>query len=224
MKKILLLICLINLSCSSTKIIKFTEKSDEITTTNSLKSYLRANPNPKIVLRTSETAQKITDNEQSDYLYNAIENELLKNGFIVRDRQLFNQIVTNNENNNNYINLKEKSDTDLIIELIKLDPSVAYTTNKYYDSNGKERTESLTDRKKYGATIEFKIIMIDSNEFAGIYKFNYTPCVEGCVVTGLKRYTRRELDNLSSYEGVEFDELEEFVKNATRKLVYEMRK
>ena len=212
------------LSCATTKTIKFTEKPDDITTTNSLKEYLSNNPNPKIVLRTSETAHKITDNERSDYLYNAIENELLKSGFIVRDRQLFNQIVTNDQNNNNYGNLKDKSDTDLIIELIKLDPSIAYTTNKYYDSKGKERTESMIDRKKFGASIEFKIIMIDSNEFAGIYKFNYTPCTEGCIVSGLKRFTRKELDEIKAYEGVEFNKLEEFVKDATRKLVTEMRK
>jgi hypothetical protein len=223
MKNIIFLIILgLILSCSATKTIKFTEIADEITTTSSLKTFLKNNPNPKIVLRTTGTAQKITDAEakQSNYLYNAIENELLKNKFVVRDRQLFNQIVNNNENNNNYGNLKEKSDTDLIIELINLDPTVRYDTNKYYDSKGKERTES-SSWERYGATIEFKIIMIDNNEFAGIYKFNYTPCTKGCLLN--ERYTKPKLNDVEAYEGVEFDILEDFVINATRDLVNEMR-
>ncbi|MDA7550112.1 hypothetical protein N8719_03800 [Flavobacteriaceae bacterium] len=223
MKNIIFLIILgLILSCSATKTIKFTEIADEITTTSSLKTFLKNNPNPKIVLRTTGTALEITDAEasQRNYLYNAIENELLKNKFVVRDRQLFNQIVNNNENNNNYGNLKEKSDTDLIIELINLDPTVRYDTNKYYDSKGKERTES-SSWERYGATIEFKIIMIDNNEFAGIYKFNYTPCIKGCLLN--ERYTKPKLDEVEAYEGVEFDILEDFVISATRDLVNEMR-
>lgn len=235
MKKTLLIgigIALLTVSCgtplSTVRTVKFSPKNDEITTTPSLKEYLSTNPNPKIVLRTSArvSSDNVTEKEQNNYLYNAIESELLKSGFVVRDRQLFDKIVTNSDNNNNYENLKQKSDTDLIIELTNLDRSIAYQTNKYYDNNGREKTSTMLATKNYyGATIEFKIIMINTNEFAGIYKFNYVPCVNGCNYGPTKRPTKRELNELKTqtYEAVEEDKLIEFVRNATRQLIAEMR-
>ncbi len=233
MKKILFTViglALLTVGCgapaSVSRTVKFSQKNDEITTTPSLKEYLAQNPNPKIVLRTTArvNSDNVTENEQNNYLYNAIESELLKSGFVVRDRQLFDKIVTNTDNNNNYGNLKEKSDTDLIIELTNLDRSIKHQTNKYYDSKGREKTSTvLANKLFYGATIEFKVIMINTNEFAGIYKFNYVPCVSGCDVGPNKRMTRRELDELKSFEAVEENRLIEFAKNATKQLVTEMR-
>ncbi|MBF8151618.1 hypothetical protein ITJ86_17095 [Winogradskyella sp. F6397] len=233
MKKTLLLafgIAILTVGCgapaSVSRTVKFSPKNDEITTTPSLKEYLETNPNPKIVLRTSSrlNTDNVTEKEKNSYLYNAIESELLKSGFVVRDRQLFDKIVTNSDNNNNYENLKEKSDTDLIIELTNLDRSIEYQTNKYYDTKGREKTSSVLAQKSYyGATIEFKVIMINTNEFAGIYKFNYVPCIDGCAYGPTKRMTRRELDEIQSYEAVEENRLIKFVKNATNQLVAEMR-
>jgi hypothetical protein len=234
LKKTLLIgigIALLMVGCgapaSVSRTVKFSPKNDEITTTPSLKEYLTTNPNPKIVLRTISrvSTDNVTEKEKNNYLYNAIESELLKSGFVVRDRQLFDKIVTNSDNNNNYENLKEKSDTDLIIELTHLDRSIVYQTNKYYDNKGREKTSSVLSTKTfYGATIEFKVIMINTNEFAGIYKFNYVPCVNGCNYGPTKRPTRRELDEMKSFEAVEEDRLIEFVKKATNQLVSEMRK
>ena len=67
--------------------------------------------------------------------------------------------------------------------------------------------------------------MINSNEFAGMYKFNYTPCVEGCVISkSLRELEKERKKEKEGYEGVERDELEIFIKDATTKLVKEMRK
>ncbi len=93
---------LLAISCTSTKTIKFTQKQNEVQTTDALSSFLSKTKNPKVVLRVKETSNNVTDKENSDYLYNAIENQLMASGFIVRDRQLFNQIIGKNENNVNY--------------------------------------------------------------------------------------------------------------------------
>ena len=216
-------------SCSSSKTLRYTKKPDDIVTTKSLKNFLANNKNPKVVLRVSSASFTVTEDENIDYLYNAIENELLENGFIVRDRQLFNQIIANNDNTIDYEVLKNKSDTDLIIELTRLDPSILYTTNKYYDKNDNEKVDSYKEYKRYGASIEFKVVLINSNEFAGVYKFNYTPCTEGCVISKSLKQQAKERKNRyeegeKPYEGVEMDELEIFIKGATSKLVSEMRK
>ena len=133
MKKTLLIgigIAILTISCgtplSTIRTVKFSDKKDEITTTPSLKEYLSTNPNPKIVLRTNSRliTDNVTEKEQNNYLFNAIESELLKSGFVVRDRQLFDKILTNSDNNKDYENLQQKSDTDLIIELTNLDRSI----------------------------------------------------------------------------------------------------
>lgn len=99
MRKInsLLLLVLITLltGCSSTKNLKFSQKADDIVTTASLKEFLNINKTPKVVLRVNESSVEVTEGENNDYLYNAIENQLLSSGFIVRDRQLFNKIIGN---------------------------------------------------------------------------------------------------------------------------------
>ena len=238
MKKLLFLFVIpFAISCSSSKTLKFSQKPNEIVTTESLKQFLSRNKNPKVVLRIPQNTYTVTDtekneanlNENKDYLYNAIENQLLASGFVVRDRQLFNQIIGNNDNNIDYQKLKDKSDTELIIELTKLDPKILYETNKYYDKNDNEKVEGDIKRKEYGASVEFKIVLIKSNEFAGVYKFNYTPCVSGCVISKSYKDIQKEFKlfqkkGVTPYEGVERDVLEEFIKNAASQLVAEMRK
>jgi hypothetical protein len=219
---------LLMLNCSSSKTLKFNKKTDDIVRTESLKSFLNNNKNPKVVLRINDASNTVTEGENVDYLYNSVENQLLASGFIVRDRQLFNLITGNANNNVDYEVLKTKSDTDLIIELTKIDPQVQYTTNKYYDQNNKEKVEASYVHKKFGASVEFKVILISSNEFAGVYKFNYTPCTSGCIIKKstkelIKEHKKKGKNEKQAYEGVENDELEIFIKDATKRLVNEMR-
>ncbi len=215
-------------NCTSTKSLKFTQKEDDIVRTETLKSFLNENKRPKVVLRVKESSMNVTEIENNSYLFNAIENQLLDSGFTVRDRQLFNQIINNEENNIDYKQLKEKSDTDLIIELTKLDTQVIYETNKYYDQKNREKIIPNFQYQRYGASVEFKVVMINTNEFAGVYKFNYTPCVTGCIISKSfseiqRERKRKQNQEEQGYEGVERDELELFIKNATHKLVEEMR-
>ena len=77
--------------------MKFTKTPDEIVTTPSLKQFLANNKSPKVVLRVNAASYSVTKDENVDYLYNAIENQLLASGFVVRDRQLFNQIIGNDD-------------------------------------------------------------------------------------------------------------------------------
>ena len=86
------------LSCSTSKTVRFTSKQDDIVKTESLKNFLDKTKNPKVVLRVSDASYTVTEDENIDYLFNTIENQLLASGFIVRDRQLFNQIIENDDN------------------------------------------------------------------------------------------------------------------------------
>lgn len=220
-------------NCSSIKLLKFPDQENEIFPSENLKTFLKNNKSPKIVLRTSinkeeiiQGGNKITETDNRNYLYDAIEKELLKQGFTVRDRQLFNQVVSNKENNVDYSKLKEKTDTDLIIELSKLDTEILYETNKYFTAKGKNGLLQYI-YKRYGAIVEFKVIIMSNNEFAGTYKFNYSPCssISPCEINeDFDKKWKNILKGKEAYESIEKNQLENFIKNATKQLVESMRK
>lgn len=226
--KSLLFVTLISfmfINCSGTKFIKFTNQKDEIYPSENLKDFLKLNKKPKVVLRIPKSKGGVTEAENDSYLYDAIEKEFLKQGFIVRDRQLFNQVISNNDNTTDYSKLTEKTDTDLIIELSKLDDKVLYETNKYFTGKGTDGILSYLYRK-YGAIVEFKIVLMKTNEFAGTYTFNYSPCnlQYPCQIdTNFNKKWKSIEKGKKPYEGIEKNEMEEFIRNATKQLVESMR-
>jgi hypothetical protein len=231
--KILLPICLalsLLSGCSPSRrlgTVKFQPKSSEIFTKSSLNQFLHETPDPKIVLRIP-TESTVTTEEALFSLtpvYNSIEKELIKAGITVRDRGLFNQVLENSENND-YLALKDRTDTDLILELVGLDVNVEYSTNKYVDSRGRDK-KVLGRIRLNGAKVEFKIILVHNNELAGTYSFNYAPCVDGCeyyidnyghLYRGLSGSKEIPL-----YELVETNALETFMSNCTKDLIKELK-
>ena len=81
-----------------------------------------------------------------------------------------------------YSKIKELTNTDIILEVVNIDPSVLYTTNKVTTVTAKKETENIgsVDYKEKGASVEYKVILVKNNEIAGTYKFNYKPCPDGC--------------------------------------------
>ena len=212
-------------NCSSTKFVKFSEQGNEIYPSANLKTFLKENKSPKVVLRIQKGKTEPTDNEGNNILYDAIEKELLMQGFTVRDRQLFNQIISNSDSNSDYIRLKSKTDTDLIIDISKMDSKVLYHTNRYITDKGKD---GLLDYnyKRYGAVVEFKIVIISNNEFAGTYTYNYSPCNEKypCQIDdSFKRKWSAVQKGKRGYEEIDKNALEEFVREATKAMVTSMR-
>lgn len=222
----LIIVSLLFLNCSGTKSIEFANQGDEIYPSDNLKSFLKNNKSPKIVLRTPSATSDVTENEINNNMYDAIEKELLKQGFTVRDRQLFSQVISNTDNNTDYSKLTAKTDTELIIELSKLDSKVLYETNKFFTDKGKEGVLNY-NYKRYGAIVEFKIVLMKSNEFAGTYTFNYAPCNSEypCLIDEKfnKKWKNIQKGKKPTYEVVEKNALEDFIRNATKQLVDSMR-
>jgi hypothetical protein len=244
-----LIICL--QSCSSSKeLVKFTPKPKDVYTNNNLKAFLRTNPQANIVLRIPNASEDVTtkstndkviavtsQNESMDIYYNAIEKELLKGGFSVRDRGLFNEVLKkmsrDNKENINYSQIKDLTNTDLIVEVIKINPAVQYVTNKTNKIDSKGRSSEYTSSrefKRYGASAEFKIIMVKNNEMAGTYTFNYTPCLDGCEVSAFGNSNKPKpanrlkiLQTPPAYEGVEKNLMEEFIRHCAQDLITAMK-
>jgi hypothetical protein len=167
-----------------------------------------------------------------DIYYNNIEKEFLKAGFSVRDRGLFNEVLKkmsrDNTGNINYSQIKELTNTDLIVEVIKINPSVRYVTNKTYSIGKKGKiSESTSTReyRKFGASAEFKIIMVKNNEMAGTYTFSYAPCQEGCPASTFAKpivVKTKLAPAVPAYEGVETNAMEDFIKQCARDLIAAM--
>jgi hypothetical protein len=210
------LLFLLLTSCGSyTSLIKYQKLPDDVFANANLRDYFKNNKSPKIVLRVPNSSDKATSNTvntvNNNVLYNAIEKELLKEGFNVRDRGLFNEIMDKSKSAD-YTKLGEETNTDLILEVIS--NKITLVNN----GNGTEANNiNPVDYKKTGASVEFRLIMVKNNEIAGNYKYNYTPCPNGCPLTDWT-YNKRT-KTLELKETVAVNALEEFITSCTQDLV-----
>ncbi|WP_109694646.1 hypothetical protein [Chitinophaga deserti] len=209
-------------ACSTQKFVSFETPKSETFSTDKLKSFLRSTPNPKVVLRVPNAQDNTTEEDGNTYIYNTIEKELLKNQFVVRDRALFNEVIKKSGDKVNYAELKSKTDTDIILELSNLQTDVEYRTNQYYTRKGKKSLFGKGDIVVKGAKVDFKVVLIIDNEYAGNYNFNYTPCLTGCEVYEAKRGPKFRISGKSAkqpYQVVSQRELESFFADATNRLI-----
>jgi hypothetical protein len=229
MKRLLLLVswcCVLIVSCTTTRrVIKYPTVGDDTYANANLKQFLSENKSPSIVLRVPNTYDKATSQTTTskDLLYNAIEKELLKEGFSVRDRGLFNEIISKAPTSD-YSRIKDLTNTDLILEVVNIDSTIIYSTNKVTEiSKGKEKEVIQNiDYKRYGASVEFKLILVRNNEIAGSYKFNYKPCGNGCELT-VFQFSNKHPNEVALREYVQVKYLEDFMQSSTRDLIKSFR-
>ncbi|MFD1139906.1 hypothetical protein ACFQ4C_02255 [Larkinella insperata] len=171
-------------------------------------------------------------------LYNTIEKQLFKEGFSVRDRGLFNQVLDDNTNVD-YSKINALTNTDLILELVKIDSQIGYTTNVCYLDVSDEQKLINDYRDMRGAAVEFKLVYVKTNEIVGTYKIHYTPCTEGCRGIYKKGGSRGAFTNFlwtkpgekealrklnsKAFQYLDQDALELFIADATHQLVQTMR-
>lgn len=240
----LLLACVVSFffftNCNKTYYVNYDEESKDMITTDKLKTYLDETENPDIVLRVPNSIENPTESSSSIYkpFYTTIEKELLRAGFNVRDRALFNQILSQSSDGTNYAELQSTTETDLILELVDISTEVEFTTNTYYESTEFDEKKTFDNDYSltlYGGKVEFKVVLIKDNQFAGSYVFYYEPCPNGCPI-GLDQNTgephfknmdekndEEDEDERNPFQYVSRDAFEEFIKNATQELITEMK-
>ncbi|KAB7728391.1 hypothetical protein F5984_18640 [Rudanella paleaurantiibacter] len=185
--------------------------------------------------RRGKAATKYTEIQQQydeTALYNAIEKQLFKEGFSVRDRALFNQVLPGES----YKKIGNQTDTDLILELISIERPVGYNTNVCYVQDG-DSERSVKMRQDYrtlgGASVEFKLIQVKTNQVVGNYKIHYTPCTDDACRGYYKKNTGfrafqwvrpgETKAKITAYEAIDQNDLESFMADATHQLVQTMR-
>jgi len=178
-------------------VFRYTPGSDEIVTNKSKLDFIRSTSNPTIVLRVPDANKGVleedknvkTDGRREDgnnslynlNVYNIIEKELLKGGFTVRDRALF-QKVLGDKSVGDYSKIKELTETDLILELSTLEyVSYPYTEFTTYSKGrrGVDVTNTISCSNNisiYGLKLEFRLIKVKENDFIGSFTYYYSMC------------------------------------------------
>lgn len=246
----LIFIILFLSGCSKQVIVKFENRPIDVHTAEPLTQLMLINKSSKIVLRTPEAKKKTAAWEgasnnflnrrsqdkdlptasqehlfpryDTDLLYSAIEKQLFLEGFKVRDRSLFNEVISKAEKTD-YEKLSSLTDTDLILEIIDINPAIPYQIDVCYpQKKNRQKTIRLYEKKTlYGASVEFKLIHIKLNEVVGTYKQYYVPCKQGCPYV----YQKGHLTNTYNEDApdpnsiITQDFLERFLVDATRELV-----
>lgn len=240
-------ICLLTLiilsftSCIQTGVISFTGRKSTLSAETNIKKFMTDNPEPSIILRLPKHVQEATEGDPYHYLYNAIENELAMAGFKVKDRGLANQILNHSEANS-YLEIQTEIQTDLILELTKMDLEVIHTTNKFLTKSGEEKASKQGQVTKMGGAFEFKLVLVKNNSHGGNYAFYYTPCKDkqdqeecACKIkyarfpVGYKIYTKKDVcaeeiaDRKGPFEDIEEDIIEDVVRRGIKDLIKDIK-
>jgi hypothetical protein len=213
-------------SCSSTKIgmVSFTPAEDDIIVRPIMKSFIAKNPSPKIVLRTNlEKGVKILTEEDANPIYNAIEKELARADFQVRDRKIFANILESNPSIKQYSDLKDLTDTDVILEITKKISTVGYKTNVYTNARKKEKIWKHGVVETTGILFECKFILVGTNEVAAIFAFNYVDCENGCKYSmskdGKASKIEQKANKKTKIQTYKKDDLEVFMRLNASKMI-----
>lgn len=251
----------IALACASTKqvvadkkyngIFKISPEKDEVVKNINKLEFVKNTTNPTIVLRVPNATREVleedknvktlknndgTNNLNDINVYNVIEKELLKGGFTVRDRALFEKVL-GDKSVSDYSRIKELTETDLMLELSNIQ-YVKYPMNYFTFFSQSKRQGSIEHRitcpnyfNLYGLRLEFRLIKVKENDFIGSFTYNYAPCDD----SPCNYYINVTADNscstpyleqgtvvISETRLIQQSEIERFVKSSAQKLVKEM--
>ena len=168
-------------SCSPKYVtVSFHAPDDEKYETPALQTYFSKNTKPVIMLRTPLGGESdiLNNSGFTKSFYSNLEKSFLEKGFTVRDRGLFETILTQSQYTD-YSKMTELTGTDIIIEIVGIEKTT-YCTRDLTTTKGKKiRVGNCSFCGFDGYRIEIKVVMIKDNTLAGNYVFNYAPNVDG---------------------------------------------
>lgn len=229
-------------------------EKDEVVKNASKLDFIKSSSNPTIVLRVPNATREVleedrnvktqksgdgTNNLYDINVYNVVEKELLKGGFTVRDRALFEKVL-GDKSVSDYSRIKELTETDLILELSNLQ-FVKYPGNIFYyytDSKRKGKVRNQINCPNYfnlfGVKLEFRLIKVRENDFIGSFTYNYSPCEkEPCYYSiNVSPYNNncsapfliQGSTTISDIRLIPQMEIENFIKRSSQKMVNEITK
>ncbi len=150
---------------------------NEIVITPELKALLRAIPKPKIVIRVTNPPTNVTEADRFNSYINEIEKVFLRQGYTVRDRALLENLMRGG--NVDYKSIKEKIDTDLIIDILGLNFDLSTVSHSFINKTThlEEPFATLETYVECGvATLECRVTIVDKGQLGGLFTLKTSPC------------------------------------------------
>ena len=159
-------------------------KHNEVTKSGELNSYLESKKQVKFVLRSPKGYDNFSMEEQAEWndLFAYVEKELIKKGYIVKDRALVDLLLENGDKS--VIDAGKAIDTDIIIEIIDVEFDIP---NQVRDFSIKEKGiasnfSAWSDLEYVDcrlSKLECRITMVEVGNVGGIFKFYVSGCDTG---------------------------------------------
>jgi hypothetical protein len=151
--------------------------NNEIVFTPELKELLQANPRPKIVIRVANPSRNVTEADKFNSYINEIEKIFVKKGYTVRDRALLENLL--GDGNLDYKGIKDKIDTDLIIDILALHFENSVLARTFFNETTQEEESFATDQTYVDcsiATLECRVTIVDRGQLGGLFTLRTSPC------------------------------------------------
>jgi hypothetical protein len=151
--------------------------SNEIVITPELKTLLQAIPKPKIVIRVTNPPTNVTEADRFNSYINEIEKVFVQKGYTVRDRALLENLMRGG--NVDYKSIKDKIDTDLIIDILALNFDNSTVSRSFFNKTT-QKEESFATAMTYVecgiATLECRVTIVDKGQLGGLFTLRTSPC------------------------------------------------
>ncbi|MBU4352842.1 MAG: hypothetical protein KJ939_07240 [Nanoarchaeota archaeon] len=150
--------------------------SDEIVSTPELKNMLQVIPKPKIVIRVTNPPNAVTEADRFNVYINEIEKVFVQKGYTVRDRALLENLMRSG--NIDYKGIKDKIDTDLIIDILALNFDNTTVFHTFFNKTT-QKEESFATALTYVecgvATLECRVTIVNQGQLGGVFTLRISP-------------------------------------------------
>jgi hypothetical protein len=148
----------------------------EIVFTPELKKLLQEIPKPKIVIRIPSPPSNVTEADKFNSYINEIEKMFVQQGFTVRDRALLENLMRGG--NIDYKSIKDKIDTDLIIDVLSLSFGGSIPVHSFFNKTT-QKEEPFATTMTYiecgVASLECRITIVDRGQLGGLFTLRTSP-------------------------------------------------
>ncbi|MDR1592663.1 MAG: hypothetical protein LBS16_07280 [Prevotellaceae bacterium] len=158
---------------------------DETVISPDLKTFLATHPKLAVALRIPAATKSITEAQQEDknsvdknYVYSALEKELMNAGFTVIDRASVESVLSNKDNVIDYAQVAQKTHVDLFIEIqdLQLDAPFYQSEYKIKGTGQRYRSESKPFNTTY-AVLSFKLVIVEKGSVGGLFTLYKQTCL-----------------------------------------------
>jgi len=175
----LLLIAAVATSCVSFELgtIKTNVAStSEIVIAPELKALLQEIPKPKIVIRIPNPPSNVTEAERFNSYINVVEKLFVQQGYTVRDRALLENLMRSG--NVYYKSIKDKIDTDLIVDILALRFDGTVDVHKFVNKTTQKEEPFATEQTYVQcpvASLECRVTIVDRGQLGGLFTLRASP-------------------------------------------------